>query len=113
FSMSSEYVAKGPDLVVFVGARDMGGKVLPTNADLPTGARIVRVGIDTASMSRNYPTDLALIGDVKESLKDLTSALESSLAKDSTKTTARDRSAEIRSIADAARAKTTNAMKAN
>src|SRR5437660_12135696 len=111
--MSSAYIAKSPDLIVFVGARDMGGRVLPNTAELPPGARIVRIGIDTASMGRNYPTDLALIGDVKESLTDLMSALQNSLAKDSTRNMVKERSAEIRSVADASRSKTIDAMKAN
>lgn len=75
FSMNSPFVKRGVDLMVFVGARDMGGKLLPDSAELPPGARIVRIGIDTASMGRNYPTDLALVGDVSEALADIRAAL--------------------------------------
>ncbi len=113
FSMSSDYVSKGPDLIVFVGARDIGGKVLPDTAELPPGARILRIGIDTASMGRNYPTDLALVGDVKEALKDLMSALDSSLNKDSVKSGSQARSAEIRSASQAMRTRIANGVKSN
>ena len=71
FSMGSDYVRRGVDLVLFVGARDFGGKVIPQSAESPAGAKIVRIGIDTAAMGRNYATDLAVVGDVKEALKDL------------------------------------------
>jgi len=107
FSMSSGYVSKGPDLVIFIGARDLGGKVLPDTAELPPGARILRIGIDTASMGRNYPTDLALVGDVKEALKDVLSAL------DNTKRAPQDRSAEIRAASQAMRSRLVNGVKAN
>jgi thiamine pyrophosphate-dependent acetolactate synthase large subunit-like protein len=75
FSMNSEYVKRGVDLLVFVGARDFGGRVPPRSPELPEAAKILRIGIETASMSRNYPTDLALIGDTREALADLRAAV--------------------------------------
>jgi benzoylformate decarboxylase len=81
FSMGSEYVKKGADLIVMVGARDFGGRVVPSAPEVPGDARIVRIGLDTSHMGRNYPTDLALVGDVKESLKDLRAALEGTLSR--------------------------------
>src|SRR5262249_30128874 len=62
FSMGSALVKRGVDLIVCVGSRDFGGRVVPSGPEAPD-ARIVRLGIDTASMSRNYATDLALVGD--------------------------------------------------
>jgi thiamine pyrophosphate-dependent acetolactate synthase large subunit-like protein len=47
----------------------------------PAGARIVRIGIDTAAMGRTSPTDLVLVGDVT-TLADLRAAVESLLTKD-------------------------------
>jgi len=80
FSMASPVVKRGPDVIVFIGARDMGGKVIPDSPEIPASAKIVRIGIDTASMGRNYPTDLALVGDVRESITDLMTALNGSRA---------------------------------
>src|SRR5260370_5118568 len=77
FDMGSDYVAKGVDLMVFVGSRAFGGRVIPTSPELPPNARTVRIGIDTAAIGRNYGTDLALIGDVREALTDLAAALGS------------------------------------
>jgi thiamine pyrophosphate-dependent acetolactate synthase large subunit-like protein len=76
FSMGSPWVKGGADLIFFIGSRDVGGKNVPRAAEFPSSARVIRLGMDTASMSRNYATDLALAGDVKASLKDLLAALE-------------------------------------
>jgi benzoylformate decarboxylase len=81
FSLSSDYVRRGVDLVLFVGARDLGGKVIPQGAEAPAGAKIVRVGIDTAAMGRTQATDVAVVGDVKGSLKDLSAAVDGLLTK--------------------------------
>jgi benzoylformate decarboxylase len=81
-----------------VGARDFGGRVIPTSPEAPPDARIVRIGLDTAHMGRNYPTDLALVGDVKESLKDLRSALEAALARQRLAEFGKSRREEVKSI---------------
>jgi thiamine pyrophosphate-dependent acetolactate synthase large subunit-like protein len=81
FSLGSDYVRRGVDLVLFVGARDLGGKIVPQGAEAPAGAKIVRVGIDTAAMGRTQATDVAVVGDVKEALKDLSAAVDSLLTK--------------------------------
>ena len=111
FSATNEYVAKGTDLILFLGARDLGGRVLPDRSELPPGARIVRIGIDTSSMGRNYPTDLALVGDVKDALADLMTALDGST--ESVETVARERVRDVRTASSGARAKTMADAKAN
>ncbi|MBI1790033.1 MAG: thiamine pyrophosphate-binding protein [Acidobacteria bacterium] len=103
FNMGSEWVKRGVDLVVCIGARDFGGRVVPRSPEVPDSARIVRIGIDTASMGRNYPTDVALVGDVREALGDLREALESLLTKDRLKSLATARSEEVRPIVGARR----------
>jgi benzoylformate decarboxylase len=103
FSMGSGVVKRGVDLLLCVGSRDFGGKVAPSSPEAPD-AKIVRLGMDTASMSRNYPTDLALVGDVKEGLVDLRAAVESILTKARITSIAKARSEEVRGITTAARA---------
>ncbi|MBI3695610.1 MAG: thiamine pyrophosphate-binding protein [Acidobacteria bacterium] len=105
FSMGSEFVKRGVDLIVVVGARDFGGKVVPGGPEVPD-ARIVRIGIDTSNMGRNYPTDLALVADVKEALADLRAAIGGMLTKDRLTSIAASRSDEVRAITSAMRAKT-------
>jgi benzoylformate decarboxylase len=103
FSMGHEYVKKGVDLVLMVGARDFGGRVAPGGPEAPDSARIVRIGLDTAHMGRNYPTDVALIGDVKEVLADLRTAVESLLAKQRLAAFGKSRAEEVKAMTIAAR----------
>jgi thiamine pyrophosphate-dependent acetolactate synthase large subunit-like protein len=70
----------GVDLVIMVGARDFGGRVVPSGPEAPD-ARVVRIGMDTNAMGRNYQTDRALFCDVKAGIKDLHTALEAMLAR--------------------------------
>ncbi len=98
FGGGSEYVRKTPDLIVFIGARDVGGEAIPRTPAIPNEARVIRIGIDTNSMSRNYATDLAVVGDVREALNDLTAALDSALTKDREKSLREQRSAEVRAF---------------
>jgi thiamine pyrophosphate-dependent acetolactate synthase large subunit-like protein len=104
--MKSEFVQRGVDLIVMVGVRDFGGRVIPESPEVPPEARIVRIGIDTASMGRNYPTDVALIGDVKEALIDLQAALDALVTKERLTDVSLSRSQEVRTITSAARAQT-------
>src|SRR5262249_49969793 len=105
FSLGSEVVKSGVDLILAVRARDFGGRVIPGSAEVPGEARIVRAGVDTSSMSRNYATDLALVSDVKEALHDLRAALEASVPKERLASLATARSEEVRAITSAMRAK--------
>src|SRR5436190_7506667 len=103
FSMGSAVVRRGVDLILCVGSRDFGGRVVPSSPEAPE-ARIVRLGMDTASMSRNYATDLALVGDVKEGLVDLRAAVEAMLTRSKLGSVAKARSEEVRAMTTAARA---------
>ena len=111
--MKSEFVQRGVDLVVMVGARDFGGRVVPESPEMPPEARIVRIGLDTASMGRNYPTDIALIGDVKEALVDLHAAVEALLTKERLSALASARSQEVRAMTSSKRARAEAAARAN
>jgi benzoylformate decarboxylase len=97
FGMSADVVKRGVDLVLCVGCRDFGGRVIPAAAEAPS-APIVRIGIDTAAMGRTYPTDLALVGDAKATLADLSAALDGLLTGQRRKAISGPRSEEIRSL---------------
>lgn len=113
FSMGSEYVKKGVDMVLMVGARDFGGRVVPAGPEAPDSARIVRMGLDTASMGRNYPTDVALLGDVKEALADLRAAIESILTKQRIVVLGKSRAEEVKAMTMAARARVEGEIRRN
>ncbi len=69
------------DLVFFVGAPDLGGSSIPNSPELPPGTRVGRLSMDTSALGRNYPTDVALVSDVKLGLSDLVAAIDSRLTK--------------------------------
>jgi benzoylformate decarboxylase len=108
YDQQSEYVKRGVDLAIVIGAQDFGGRAMatsPIRSIEPAGARVVRIGIDTAAMGRTSPTDLALVGDVKEALADLRAAVESLLTKDRLARFGTARSEEVRGLSAAMRAK--------
>jgi thiamine pyrophosphate-dependent acetolactate synthase large subunit-like protein len=111
--MKSEFVQRGVDLVVMIGARDFGGRVVPDSPEMPSQARIVRISLDTASMGRNYPTDAALIGDVKEALIDLQAAVQALVTKERLAELAASRSQEVLTITSAKRARAGGTARAN
>jgi thiamine pyrophosphate-dependent acetolactate synthase large subunit-like protein len=73
---------------------------VPKGAEAPE-ARIIRIGMDTAAMGRNYATDVALIGDVSEALKDLRKAVESQVPKGKLAALGQARGMEAREISAA------------
>ena len=98
FSMRSPYAQAGVDLALMVGARDFGIWRLPSGTEAPMDARIVRMGLNTGNMGRNYPTDLALMADVKQSLADLEGALEGRIPKQRLGAFGKDRGDEVRGL---------------
>jgi len=98
FSMGSPYVKPGVDLVIMIGARDFGGRVVPSGPEAPD-ARVVRIGMDTNAMGRNYQTDLALICEVKAGINDLQTALEAMLTRQRLADFGKVRAQEVKGIA--------------
>lgn len=108
YDLASDYVKRGVDLALVIGAPDFGGRAFatsPIRSIEPPGARIVRIGIDTAAMGRTSPTDLALVGDAKETLADLRTAVESLLIKGRIASFGSARAEEVRLLTSAAHAK--------
>jgi benzoylformate decarboxylase len=104
FRADSEWIKRGVDLMVCVGCRDFGDRAVLQTNDVPAGARVMRIGMDTSAMGRNYPTDLALVGDIKETLAELLEAAESHLTPERRRAIADERSAEVSSFTAAAKA---------
>ena len=97
----------GTDLVFFAGAPDVGGKSIPKSPEIPSNARIVRLGMNLSDDSRNYPTDIVLVADIKAGLHDLRTSLDSLLTKSAVAAVSQSRSerwhrisAESRQAAD-------------
>ncbi len=111
--MKTESARLGIDVLVLAGSRDLGGEVIPESPEVPPQARVIRLGLDTGAMSRNYQTDVALVGSLKETLGELISAAESLATKEKLSAIAAGRSEEVRSISTAQRKEALAAMHAN
>lgn len=98
FSMRSDYAQGGVDIALMVGARDFGIWRLPTGPEAPMDARIVRIGLNAGNMGRNYPTDLALLADVKASLADLDAAMKGRIPQRRLGAFGRDRGDQVRGM---------------
>ncbi len=98
FSLPSAYAKRGVDLILFAGCPDVGGRSIPQVPELPEEAHVIRLGMDTAAFSRNFPTDVALVSDVKAGLLDLQAATESLLTGPRLKGIGKSRSKEIQAI---------------
>ncbi len=112
FGMGMPYVKSGVDLIVMVGGRDFGGRLVPNSPEAPD-ARIVRIGLDMSSMGRNYATDLALVGDVGEALKDLQASLDGMLTRQRLNNFGKARGEEVKGMASKMWEERDAALKAN
>jgi benzoylformate decarboxylase len=74
------YPFGGYDLVVQMGARDLGGSSIP--GTIRPADTYVGVGMDTGMLGRTMPLDLAIVADVDVTLKELAEAVKSLVAKD-------------------------------
>jgi acetolactate synthase I/II/III large subunit len=110
---NSELARRGIDLIVMAGSRDFGATAVPSSPEVPPDARIVRIGLDTDDMGRNYPTDLALTGDMKEALADLTAAIGSLATKQRLAAIASARAEEVRAITSGKRKRAEASIQAN
>jgi benzoylformate decarboxylase len=114
YSVRSAWMKRNQDLLLMVGCRnDFGGRTLPDGPETPAGARIVRIGFDTNPMGRTTATDLAVLGDVRESLQDLMDAVESRLAKSRLRSTAQSRAQEVRGYTSDIRKKAEETARGN
>lgn len=64
------------DLLVFIGADVLRMSVWSEVDPLPPDLPIVQIGLDDWEMGKNYPTEMAVRGDVRETLRALNPVLE-------------------------------------
>lgn len=96
---------RGVDLILFAGAIDAGGKVVPPSPELPPAATIIRIGSDAGQFSRNYPTDVALMSDVKAGLADLRAAVDRLVTRERRARIAVERSEKVQALTREGRAR--------
>lgn len=112
FRPNNDFI-EGCDLVIFVGARDLGSASIPEELEIPPSTPIVRIGIDTAAMSRTLATDVAIVTDVKEGLRDLLGAIEALATGERLAALASERSDAVRTVTAKARAEAEEQVRNN
>lgn len=68
------------DAILLAGTRSFIEFEAPSAPVVPSGARVVHLSVDPDEIGRNYPVDVALVGDVQLALPDLLAALSASRA---------------------------------
>lgn len=76
YSPGRKIMGQDPDLILSFGAKDFGRATVSSVNDLP---KLIRCGLDTSDIGRNSPFHLAVVGNVKEILKDLIESLKGTL----------------------------------
>jgi len=83
YSPNAPYPNGQSDLVIQYGTRDWGGTGMPpTGSRLAKGARFVALGMDSDSLGRTQPMNLAIVADVKAATRDLIDAIKATATKD-------------------------------
>lgn len=113
FSMKSDIAKAGMDVILSIGSPDFGGRVVPQTPEAPLDAKFIRMGMNTGNIGRNYPTDQAMVCDVREGLRDLIDAVESMTTADRRAKIAKPRSANLAATSQEALRKTAEAARAN
>ena len=73
------YPAGEGDLLLIIGAKELGGRRLTDASLIPSEVKTIRIGLDTAMMGRNYPMELAVVADVGEAVESLISVINGML----------------------------------
>lgn len=76
YSPGMKIIGKKVDLIISFGTKDF-GRDRVTSVD--HSIKLIRCGINTSNIGRNYPFDLAVVGNVKEILGDLIDYIKGSL----------------------------------
>jgi thiamine pyrophosphate-dependent acetolactate synthase large subunit-like protein len=78
YSPGMKIIGKKVDLILSFGTKDFGRDRVTSVDHSP---KLIRCGINTSNIGRNYPFDLAVVGNVKETLGDLIDHIKGSLTK--------------------------------
>jgi benzoylformate decarboxylase len=91
------------DLLINVGANMFRPFYYHQLIEFPTGTKIIHISIDPEEIGRNYPTDVAILADVKETLESLTSVLTAMVTGRKTENAIKDRFAKTKRYTDSIR----------
>ncbi|RKY87115.1 hypothetical protein DRQ09_04980 [candidate division KSB1 bacterium] len=92
YSPGMKILGRNIDLVIVFGAKDFGrGRI----SSITFNQKVIKCGINTLNIGRNYPFDLAIVGNVKEILVDLIDCIKSLITKNRLKSLRNSRISDI------------------
>ncbi|MFC1729139.1 thiamine pyrophosphate-binding protein [candidate division KSB1 bacterium] len=110
YSPGRTFLDNNVDLVVTFGSKDFGGN---TVTSVENSTELIRCGINTSNIGRNYPFDLAVVGSVDEILTDLIDCIKGICTAERIKTIKDSRYSGIAAYTKASRARLLDRAKAN
>jgi len=93
YSPGRAVLGKNVDLVLSFGTKDFGDR---TVTSVTNQTEFIKCGINTSHIGRNYPFDLAVVGNVKEILSDLMDCIRGNLTKERINSIKASRFSEIK-----------------
>jgi benzoylformate decarboxylase len=93
------FTGQGRDLVLNLGASDLGGGTVPERPFYPEGTHVVRIGLNAASLGRDQPFDVAMVANCKQALRALIDEVRGSATRERLAKIAASRPPERRSRA--------------
>ncbi len=91
---------KNHDLFINVGANMFRPFYVDQIIQFPLDIRVIHISIDSTEIGRNYPTDVPILADVKESLKALISAITGMASRKRLEDIRQDRFARTKNYSD-------------
>ena len=76
------YPYNGADLTIQLGSREQGGAPAANPAPGTPRSRYIAIGLDTNNLGRTHAMDLAIVGDVKVTARDLADAVNALVTRD-------------------------------
>ncbi|UCC38349.1 MAG: thiamine pyrophosphate-binding protein [Candidatus Aminicenantes bacterium] len=110
YSPGRTMLGKNVDLVISFGTKDFGDRSV---TPVTNQTRFIKCGINTSHIGRNYPFDLAVVGNVKEILSDLIDYINGSLTKGRISSIKSSRLSEIKAFTENTKARSLEHAKLN
>ena len=82
FANDRQYPGGHPDLVAQFGANDLGGVAIPQKPLIDPSTTVIAAGIDASAIGRTEIVDVAVVADVRETLREVIAAVTSAVTAD-------------------------------
>lgn len=110
YSLGMTFMENNVDLLITFGAKDFGRNRITSIENMP---ELVKCGINTSDIGRNYPFNLAVVGSVREILIDLIDCIKGMLTEERLKSIKDSRYSDIAEYTKSSRSRFLDRAKTN